>query len=158
MRKILARQPLLNRRATARRRFFIPARGARPRTIAWPLLRFLTFVQPLFLAHVLSPTWAWQLHSEWERGPSDRGPSDLDTCAARCVQTCWTAQPCRITELFLLALLPDHESNCGHFIAARYKFDSTSAITIWDSLKGDSTSRSGTNFLSDTYVALRAAL
>ena len=50
MRKILARQPLLNRRATARRRFFITARGARPRTIAWPLLRFLTFVQPLFLA------------------------------------------------------------------------------------------------------------
>ena len=103
--------------------------------------------------HVLSPTWAWQLHSAWESGPSD-----LVACAARCVRKCWTAQPFRITELFLLALLPAHGSNCGHFIAARYKFDSTSAITIWDSLKGDSTSCSGTNFLSDTYVALRAAL
>ena len=96
--------------------------------------------------HVLSPTWAWQLHSAWESGPSD-----LVACAARCVRKCWTAQPFRITELFLLALLPAHGSNCGHFIAARYKFDSTSAITIWDSLRGDSTSPSGENFLSDTY-------
>ena len=65
----------------------------------------------------------------------------------------------RTTELFLLPLFPGtHESSCGHFIAARYNFDSAAPITVWDSLSGDSTSQSGEEFLSDTYNALCTAL
>ena len=104
---------------------------------------------------VLPPTLGWQLHRAWRQGPSELAKS-----AARCIRRShWTTQHRRTTELFLLPLLPGaHESSCGHFIAARYNFESSAPITVWDSLSGDSTSQNGEKFLRDTFNALCTAL